>query len=180
MALLGGLAIVNNVTGIPLGPMPFQVGIIVSFLLYSKSFTQPIGQVAQQQLNVIAMALAGATRIFDLIDAPSEVDDGYVELVQCQSRCRMANRLKSRKHQSWAWKHPHKDGTPTTYVWLKGKIDFYDVDFAYVKGKTVFMTSPLRQTRPESRFRWTDRRWQNDDHELDQPFLRYRGWQDSL
>jgi ATP-binding cassette subfamily B multidrug efflux pump len=113
-----------------------SVGVVVSFLTLSKQFTQPIGQVAQQ-INSIAMALAGATRIFDLIDQPSEVDDGYVELCNAEEGPNGEPVEVKENTNRWAWKHPHKDGTPTTYVWLKGKIDFYDVDFAYVKGKTV-------------------------------------------
>jgi len=137
LALLGGLAIVNNATGFSLlGTHAFEVGIIVSFLLYSKSFTQPIGQVSQQ-LNVMALALAGATRIFEVINAPSEVDDGYVELVNAKADSN-GNPVEVVEHTGkWAWKHPHKDGSPTTYVWVKGKITFDHVDFAYIPGKTV-------------------------------------------
>jgi ATP-binding cassette subfamily B multidrug efflux pump len=137
IALLGGLAITQGVTGYSLtGAHVFQVGIIVSFLLYSKSFTQPIGQVSQQ-LNVMALALAGATRIFEVIDAPSEVDDGYVELVNAKADAN-GDPIEVKEHTGhWAWKHPHKDGSPTTYVWVKGKITFDHVDFAYIPGKTV-------------------------------------------
>jgi ATP-binding cassette subfamily B multidrug efflux pump len=140
LALLGGLAIVQGVTGVSLtGTHVFNVanvGIIVSFLLYSKSFTQPIGQVSQQ-LNVIALALAGASRIFQCIDAPSEIDDGYVELVNAKAD-EAGNPLEvTERTGRWAWKHPHKDGSPTTYTWLQGKITFDNVDFAYIPGKTV-------------------------------------------
>jgi len=113
-----------------------SIGVVISFLTLSKQFTQPIGQVAQQ-VNSIAMALAGATRIFELIDQPSEVDDGYVELCNAKEGPNGEPVEVKENTNRWAWKHPHKDGTPTTYVWLKGKIDFYDVDFAYVKDKTV-------------------------------------------
>jgi ATP-binding cassette subfamily B multidrug efflux pump len=112
------------------------LGTIISFLSLSKSFTQPIGQVAQQ-VNSIAMALAGAVRIFDLIDQPSEVDDGYVELCNAKEGPSGEPIEVNERTGKWAWKHPHKDGTPTSYTWLKGKIDFYDVDFSYVPGKTV-------------------------------------------
>jgi ATP-binding cassette subfamily B multidrug efflux pump len=137
LALLGGLAIVNNFTSVSLmGTHLLNVGIVVSFLLYSKSFTQPIGQVSQQ-LNVIALALAGSTRIFEVIDTPSEIDDGYVELVNAKEGPNGEPLECAERTGHWAWKHPHKDGSPTTYVWLKGKIDFLDVDFAYIPGKTV-------------------------------------------
>jgi ATP-binding cassette, subfamily B, multidrug efflux pump len=137
LALLGGMAIVNGATGVSLtGTHAFNVGIIVSFLLYSKSFTQPIGQVSQQ-LNVIALALAGATRIFDVIDVPSEKDDGYVELVNAKAD-ENGNPVEVQERTGhWAWRHIHKDGSPTTYVWLKGKITFDQVNFSYVPGKEV-------------------------------------------
>lgn len=140
LALLGGLAMVQGVTGVSLtGTHVFSVanvGIIVSFLLYSKSFTQPIGQVSQQ-LNVIALALAGASRIFQCIDVPSETDDGYVELVNAKAD-EAGNPIEvSERTGRWAWKHPHKDGSPTTFTWLQGKITFDNVDFAYIPGKTV-------------------------------------------
>jgi len=140
LALLGGIAIVNNLTGYSLsGTHPFDVahvGIVVSFLLFSKSFTQPIGQVSQQ-LNVIALALAGSSRIFEVIDEPSEQDEGYVELCYAAPD-EDGNPVESIERTGrWAWKHPHKDGSPTTYVWLQGKINFEHVDFAYTPGKTV-------------------------------------------
>jgi ATP-binding cassette, subfamily B, multidrug efflux pump len=137
LALLGGMAIVNGATGISLtGSHAFNVGIIVSFLLYSKSFTQPIGQVSQQ-LNVIALALAGATRIFDVVDVPSEKDDGYVELVNAKADAEGNPVEVQERTGHWAWRHIHKDGSPTTYVWLKGKITFDQVNFSYVPGKEV-------------------------------------------
>jgi ATP-binding cassette subfamily B multidrug efflux pump len=140
LALLGGMAIVNGITGYSLtGSHVFsvaEVGIIVSFLLYSKSFTQPIGQVSQQ-MNVMALALAGASRIFEVIDVPTEVDDGYVELCNAKPEANGEPVEVTERTGHWAWKHPHKDGSPTTYVWLRGKITFNDVDFAYIPGKTV-------------------------------------------
>jgi ATP-binding cassette, subfamily B, multidrug efflux pump len=140
LALVGSLAILNHATGISLtGARVFeasQIGIIVSFLLYSKSFVQPIGQVSQQ-LNVMALALAGATRIFEIIDVPDETDNGYVELVNAKEGNDGEPVETKERTGRWAWKHPHKDGTPTTYVWLRGKIDFNSVDFSYVPGKTV-------------------------------------------
>jgi ATP-binding cassette subfamily B multidrug efflux pump len=137
LALIGGMAIVNKVTGVSLtGFHEFDVGIIVSFLMFSKSFTQPIGQVSQQ-LNVIALALAGSTRIFEVMDQPSETDDGYVELVNAKADADGNPVECVERTGHWAWKHPHKDGSPTTYVWLKGKITFDNVNFAYIPGKTV-------------------------------------------
>jgi ATP-binding cassette subfamily B multidrug efflux pump len=137
LALIGGIAIVQNVQGLSLtGFKVFEVGTIVSFLLYSKSFTQPIGQVSQQ-INTVAQALAGASRIFQMIDEKSEIDEGYVELVNAKPDASGNPVECAEKTGRWAWKHPHKDGSPTTYVWLKGKITLENVNFAYVKGKDV-------------------------------------------
>ena len=140
IALLGSVAVFNQWTGVSLlGTFTYgiaTVGTIVSFLMFSKSFTQPIGNVSQQ-LNIIALALAGATRIFEIIDAPAENDDGYVELVNAKED-ENGNPVEcAERTGKWAWKHPHTDGSPTTYTWLKGKITFNDVDFAYIPGKTV-------------------------------------------
>ncbi|MCI2068098.1 MAG: ABC transporter ATP-binding protein/permease [Bacilli bacterium] len=136
IALIGGLAIVSGVKGVSLlGIHTIEIGTIITFLLYSKSFTQPIGQVSQQA-NTVALALAGATRIFQVIDEKEETDDGYVELCNAEPD-ENGNPVEClNKTGRWAWKHPHKDGT-TTYAWLKGKITFDHVDFAYVPGKTV-------------------------------------------
>ena len=140
IALLGSVAVFNQWTGVSLlGTFTYgiaTVGTIVSFLMFSKSFVQPIGNVSQQ-LNIIALALAGATRIFEIIDAPAETDDGYVELVNAKED-ENGNPVEcAERTGKWAWKHPHTDGSPTTYTWLKGKITFNDVDFAYIPGKTV-------------------------------------------
>ena len=140
IALIGSLAVFNQWTGVSLvGSFAYgiaTVGTIVSFLLYSKAFVQPIGNVSQQ-LNLIALALAGATRIFEIIDAPAETDEGYVELVNAKED-ENGNPVECEERTGrWAWKHPHTDGSPTTYTWLRGKITFDDVDFAYIPGKTV-------------------------------------------
>jgi ATP-binding cassette subfamily B protein len=137
VALVGGLCIVNNVKGVSFrGINDLEVGIVVSFLLYSKAFVQPIGQVSQQ-LNLVSLGIAGATRIFDMIDSPVETDDGYVELCNAKPD-KDGNPVEvAEKTGRWAWKHPHKDGSPTTYVWQRGKINFYNVDFAYVPGKII-------------------------------------------
>ena len=140
IALLGSVAVFNQWTGVSLlGTFTYgiaAVGAIVSFTMFSKAFVQPIGNVSQQ-LNIIALALAGATRIFEIIDAPAETDDGYVELVNAKED-ENGNPVEcAERTGKWAWKHPHTDGSPTTYTWLKGKITFNDVDFAYIPGKTV-------------------------------------------
>lgn len=137
LALIGGISILNGVKSLTVtGWHPMEVGIIVSFLLFSKSFVQPIGQVSQQ-MNVAAQAVAGASRIFGLIDEKSEIDEGYVELCNAKEGPDGKPVETLERTGRWAWKHPHSDGSPTTYVWLRGKIDFYDVDFSYVPGKTI-------------------------------------------
>ncbi len=111
-------------------------GVIVEFLLLSRSFSRPMGQLAQQT-NSIAMALAGLVRIFELVDTPAEQDDGYVELVNAKEGPDGNPVEVEERTGRWAWKHPHTDGSPTTYTWLRGKINFYDVDFGYVPNKIV-------------------------------------------
>ena len=139
LALLGGLFVVNGIQGYTLLP-PFvhtySIGIIISFLLYSKSFVQPIGQMAQQ-LNTVTMALAGASRIFAIIDEPAEIDEGYVELVNAKED-ENGNPVEVKERTGkWAWKHPHTDGSETTYTWVKGKINVNHVDFGYTPDKIV-------------------------------------------
>lgn len=128
------IAVVGGIIAISGFDPSITLGAIVSFLLYSKSFTMPINQVAQQASSVV-MALAGAERIFSLIDEAQEEDEGYVTLVNAQYKD--GKIIETKKHTGlWAWKHPHEDGT-TTYTELKGEVRFFNVDFAYVEGKTV-------------------------------------------
>ena len=111
------------------------LGMIASFLTLSRSFVMPISQVSQQLSSVI-MALAGAERIFRLMDEPSETDEGYVTLVNAK-RDENGQLCESDKRTGlWAWKHPHSDGT-TTYTELKGDIVLDDVDFGYTPEKIV-------------------------------------------
>ena len=128
------IAVVGGIIAISGFDPSITLGAIVSFLLYSKSFTMPINQVAQQASSVV-MALAGAERIFNLVDEMQEEDNGYVTLVNAEIK--NGEIVEAEKHTGmWAWKHPHEDGT-TTYTELKGEVRFFDVDFAYVEGKTV-------------------------------------------
>ena len=141
IALLGAIFISNNFVGVRLSsPMIFNysvssIGTIISFLLLSKNFTQPIGQISTN-FNVIILALAGASRIFNLMDVKEEEDKGYVELVHAKIKEDGSIEETSEKTKIWAWKHPHSDGS-TTYTLLKGKINFYDVDFGYSEDKIV-------------------------------------------
>lgn len=110
------------------------LGAIASFLNLSRSFMMPITQVSQQ-LNMIVMAIAGAGRIFSLLDEKPEVDDGYVTLVRANIDGEKITESKERTGH-WAWKHPHNDGT-ITYTEMKGEVVFDDVDFSYVPEKPV-------------------------------------------
>ncbi len=111
-----------------------SLGGIASFLQLSKSFNMPINQISQQ-MNSVVMALAGAQRIFELMDEAPEADDGYVTLVHAKEENGVLTESEMRTGL-WAWKHPHADGT-LTYTKLAGDVRFYDVDFAYVPDKTV-------------------------------------------
>lgn len=136
LAIVGGLLAINGISNLTLTGMgTLTLGTIASFLTLSRSFIQPISQVSQQ-INAIAMAMAGAERIFKLIDEEPEADKGYVTLVNAM-RDKNGNIVESEKRTGeWAWKHPHSDGT-VEYVPLRGNVVLDDVDFAYVEGKTV-------------------------------------------
>ena len=112
-----------------------DIGSLTSFLQYTRSFFNPITQLSQQ-FNNILMALAGAERIFDVIDTPVETDNGYVELVNAK-RLPDGSLAETKEHTHlWAWRHPHSDGT-VTYTELKGDVVFEHVTFGYVPEKTV-------------------------------------------
>ena len=114
---------------------PVTLGVIASFLQLSKNFTRPIGEISNQ-FNSIIMALAGAERIFALMDEEPETDNGYVTLVNARYD-KDGNITETDEHtEMWAWKHPHGDGT-TTYTKLCGNVVMHDVDFGYVPEKIV-------------------------------------------
>ncbi len=127
IAIVGGALAINGVGGL-------TIGAIASFLQLSKSFNQPISQVSQQ-FNSIIMALAGAKRIFELMDEEPEVDDGYVTLVNATEHDGEITETAERTGM-WAWKHPHADGS-VTYTRLCGEVRLYDVDFGYTEEKIV-------------------------------------------
>ncbi len=129
------LAIVGGVIVVASDSQMLSLGSLMTFMLLSRTFNQPISQVSNQ-INSIVMALAGAERIFQLMDEEPEVDDGYVTLVNCQVG-EDGTITECPQHTGhWAWKHPHGDGT-LTYTPLKGDITMYNVDFGYVPEKTV-------------------------------------------
>lgn len=127
IAIIGG-AIALNGGGLTLGA-------IAAFLQLSKSFTQPISQISQQ-MNAIVMALAGASRVFELMDEEPEQDEGYVTLVNAKYLPDGSLTETSERTGIWAWKHPHENGT-TTYTKLTGDVRFFDVDFAYNPDKPI-------------------------------------------
>lgn len=135
LAVIGGAAGIAGLPNLSLaGVNVLTIGTIVSFLTLSRSFINPIGQISMQ-FNMVIMALAGASRIFELMDEESEQDDGYVTLVNA---CVTDGEVTecSERTEMWAWKYPHSDGS-ITYTPLNGDIRFYDVDFEYEEGKPV-------------------------------------------
>lgn len=125
VAVIGGILSVNGI---------LTIGSIAAFLQYVKAFTNPLGQVSQQ-MNSIIMALAGAERIFDLIDQEEEVDEGYVTLVNAKMENGKIVESEERTGM-WAWKHPHKDGR-ITYTRLRGQVEFENVQFGYEEKKRI-------------------------------------------
>ena len=134
VAMAAGLFMELGIPNVSISGLPFSIAVVVPFLGMSRQFAGNIQQISPQ-INSIVMGLAGAKRIFELMDEESEADDGYVtlvnakwvngELVECGERTDV-----------WAWKHPHHDGT-LTYTELKGDVRFLDVDFAYNPDKQI-------------------------------------------
>lgn len=130
-----GVFLVTGMPNLSISGMRFTIDIVVPFMNMTKQFTGNMNQVAQQ-FNQIAMGLAGAERIFGLMDQMPEADDGYVTLVNA-TVSEDGTICESEKHTgTWAWKHPHSDGT-LTYTLLRGDVRMQGVDFAYVEGKPV-------------------------------------------
>lgn len=127
-AIVGGIMALSNVGG-------FTIGALASFLTFNKSFNMPINQVSQQ-LNSIVMALAGAERIFNMMDEISEVDEGYVTLVNAKEEAGNIVETDERTGM-WAWKHIHKSDGSVEYVKLEGDVVFNGVDFGYNEEKIV-------------------------------------------
>ena len=130
LAIAGGLLAVYS------GGSLLTLGKLISFLTLSRSFNMPISQVSNQ-INAIVMALAGAERIFELMDEKSEADEGYARLVNAEIDDQGNITETEKRTGHWAWKHPHKADGTVTYTELKGDITMTNVDFGYVPQKTV-------------------------------------------
>ena len=136
-AIVGGILAIKGIGN-------FTLGSLASFLTFNKSFSQPINQISMQ-LNSVLMGLAGAQRIFALLDEKPEVDDGYVTLVN--AKMDNGKLTETTSHTGlWAWKHYHKDTGLTDYVELKGDVVFHDVDFGYDPNKMVLHNIDLFAT----------------------------------
>lgn len=137
-AVVGALLTLSGVTGLTIGGL-------VTFLTLNKNFSMPINQLTQQ-MNSIIMALAGAERVFNLLDEEPEVDDGYVELVNAVEKADGTIVESDKRTGVWAWRHPHKADGTVTYKKLEGDIVFDDVDFGYTDEKMVLHNIDLYAT----------------------------------
>lgn len=128
-AVIGALLALGGFGGLTLGTL-------VSFLTLNKNFTQPVTQISQQMNNII-MAMAGASRVFQLMDETPETDDGYVELVNAKENPDGTLTESAERTGIWAWKHPHRADGTVTYQRQEGHVTFDDVDFGYTDDKIV-------------------------------------------
>lgn len=137
LAIFGGLLVFYGITNVGFaGIGTISIGVIITFLTLSRQISQTINQMSMQ-VPMIAMGIAGAGRIFDLLDEKPEHDDGYVELVQAR-KLEDGTIQESKEYTGlWAWKHKHKTDGTITYTEIKGDIRLIDVDFSYVEGKKV-------------------------------------------
>lgn len=135
IATIGGLLLVLNAPNVSISGMAFELSIVVPFLNMARQFTGNVNQLAQQ-MNAIVMGMAGASRIFAVMDQEPEADKGYVTLVNAKTDTDGNITETSERTGMWAWKHPHGDGT-LTYTRLQGNVTLNDVDFAYEEGKPV-------------------------------------------
>lgn len=134
IALTGGVLLYLKTPNVSLSGMALNISIVVPFLNMTKQFTGQIGQISQQ-INSVVMGLAGASRIFGLLDEEPEFDEGYVTLVNAKEEKGELVETTERT-EMWAWKHPHEDGT-VTYTRLEGDVEMHDVDFAYNPNKMI-------------------------------------------
>ena len=137
-AIVGAILALNGFGGLTLG-------MLVSFLTLNKNGTQPVSQISQQT-NSIVMAMAGAQRVFDLMDEEPETDEGYVTLVNAVEREDGTLEETTERTGVWAWRHPHKADGTVTYTKLQGDVTFNDVDFGYDENKIVLHDIKLYAT----------------------------------
>ena len=135
IAVVGGLFLLSGLPNFSISGLAFNISILIPFLNMSKQFSGNVNQAAQQ-INTIVMGLAGAERIFELMDEKPETDDGYVTLVNAETDENGNITETEKRTGKWAWRHPHEDGT-LTYTPLKGDVRLFDVDFGYEEGKDV-------------------------------------------
>lgn len=136
VALFGGILLYFEVPNLSLSGMALGISIVVPFLNMTKQFTGNVNQVSQQASSIV-MALAGASRVFDLMDQQPEADDGYVTLVNAEIAEDGTITETDKRTGHWAWKHPHKADGTVTYTLLRGDLRMTEVDFAYEEGKTI-------------------------------------------
>lgn len=135
-AMVGGLLTLSGFHNVSFSGLPFSVAIVIPFLGMCRQFTGNINQLSQQ-INSIVMAIAGAGRIFSLMDEKPEADKGYVTLANAEEDGN-GNLVETDRHTGkWVWKHPHTDGSEITYTPLRGDVRLENVDFAYEEGKPV-------------------------------------------
>ncbi len=130
LAIVGGSIVVQS------GGRLLTIGALMTFMTLSRNFNMPINQISNQ-INAIVMAMAGAERVFELMDEEPEADEGYVELVNANIAQDGTITESATRTGHWAWKHPHKAEGTVTYTELKGDITLHEVDFGYVPEKTV-------------------------------------------
>ena len=140
VAIAGGIFIFTNSYNLAISGLAFSISVVVPFLNITKQFTGSVNQISHQ-INAVVMGLAGASRVFDVLDEEPEQDNGYVTLVNAKEVD--GELVECEEHTGiWAWKHPHSDGT-LTYTRLAGDVRFTDVDFEYEKGKPVLKNVTL-------------------------------------
>lgn len=135
VAITGGILLIYNVKNVSISGIAMGISIVVPFLNMTKQFAGNINQVSQQ-INAVVMGLAGAQRIYNLIDQESEQDNGYVTLVNVREENGQLIECEERTG-IWAWKHPHSSDGSVTYTKLTGDVRLFDVDFEYEEGKTI-------------------------------------------
>ena len=135
VAVAGGFLLMAGVPNVSISGLALSISIVVPFLNMTKQFAGSIMQVSQQ-INAVVMGLAGAQRIFTLLDEKPEEDNGYVTLVNAKENADGSLSECAERTNVWAWKHPHSDGT-VTYTRLRGDVRLFDVDFGYTPNKTV-------------------------------------------